>query len=51
VPVLIAGGGPVGMTCALALVRPDQHLAWRGNAAEPDTIDTVRGWTERTFAP
>lgn len=30
----------------LVLVRPDQHVAWRGNAAPPDVraiLDTVRG--------
>ncbi len=30
----------------LALIRPDQHVAWRGSAAPPDTravLDTVRG--------
>lgn len=27
----------------LALVRPDQHLAWRGNVAEPDAIHLAGG--------
>jgi len=30
----------------LVLVRPDQHVAWRGNAAPPDVravLDTIRG--------
>ncbi len=27
----------------LALIRPDQHLAWRGNVAQPEAIHTARG--------
>ena len=52
VPVLIAGGGPVGLAAAvelgraaLVLVRPDQVVAWHGDEA-PDAralIEQVRG--------
>lgn len=27
----------------LALVRPDQHLAWRGNVADPEALHIARG--------
>jgi hypothetical protein len=32
----------------LVLARPDQHVAWRGNAAPPDAlalVDKIRGAT------
>jgi 2-polyprenyl-6-methoxyphenol hydroxylase-like FAD-dependent oxidoreductase len=28
----------------LALIRPDQHLAWRGNAVDPDALDIATGY-------
>lgn len=28
---------------SLALVRPDQHVAWRGASADPSLIETIRG--------
>jgi hypothetical protein len=37
----------------LVLVRPDQHVAWRGDAELPDPIslvDLVRGVAQRTMA-
>ncbi|WP_246012976.1 FAD-dependent oxidoreductase [Pigmentiphaga humi] len=35
--------------CALAIVRPDQHIAWRGSRAPDDAgavIRTIAGWGE-----
>jgi hypothetical protein len=31
----------------LALIRPDQHLAWRGNAAKIEALHTARGLPRR----
>jgi len=46
--LLIVGAGPVGLT--LALSRPDQHVAWRGDRLPADPLlltDHVRGEPRR----
>ena len=50
VPLLVLDVAPPNAAslyaCKLALVRPDQHVAWRGDAvpaAPMDLIDRVRG--------
>lgn len=44
--VLVIGAGPLGLSlatelgsrAALTLVRPDQHVAWRGERWEPGVL-------------
>ena len=48
---ILRQAGLAGLYAApLALVRPDQYVAWRGASADPaDLIDTIRGRARRAL--
>ena len=53
--VLIVGAGPVGLAASIelgrrggvALIRPDQHVAWRGDAMPQNPDDVLARVTGR----